>query len=78
MGFLKTLTSLLEENSNESIEKKLTKAIDKVEHTLNSTAQKAEVSIRRVDTAGQRLAVATERVESVNEKAEQIIIKKGE
>lgn len=55
MGLFSALSDLLDENSSNSFEKKLTSAIDKVENTLNTTLDKAESGIQQASTAVDKL-----------------------
>jgi hypothetical protein len=55
MGFFSVLNDLLDENSNNSLEKKLSSAIDKVEDTLNTTLDKAEGGIKQASSAVDKL-----------------------
>ena len=62
MGFFSALDSLLNENSDNSLEKKLGKALDKVDVALAATLDKAESGIKKVEQVGKaadRAAVAT-------------------
>jgi len=71
MGFLSALDSLLNENSDNSLEKKLGKALDKVESTLGATLDKAESGIKAVDQAGKKLDHVAATVEKAIDKTDQ-------
>ena len=77
MGFFSALNDLLDENSNNSFEKKLTGAIDRVEETLNTTLDKAEGGIRQASDAVDKLdstaKLAGEKVGVVADKADNTI-----
>jgi hypothetical protein len=77
MGLFNILGDLLDENSNNSLEKKLASAIDRVEDTLNTTLDKAEGGIEQaskaVDTLDSTANLVGEKVTVVATAAEKAI-----
>lgn len=63
MGFFSVLNDLLDENSDNSFEKKLTGAIDKVEATLGATLERAESGISQASDAVEKLDATANLVE---------------
>lgn len=52
MGFFSALDSLLDEDSDNSLEKTLGKALDKVESTLGATLDKADAGVQKLEQVG--------------------------
>lgn len=52
MGFFSALDALLDENSDNSLEKKLGHALDKVEKTLGATLDKADDGVKKLEQVG--------------------------
>jgi hypothetical protein len=77
MGFFSIINDLLDENSNNSLEKKLVGAIDKVEETLGTTLDKAEAGIGKagavVDKLDASASLVEEKVAVVSDAAEKTI-----
>jgi flagellar hook-basal body complex protein FliE len=77
MGFFNIINDLLDDNSNGSFEKKLSGVIDRVEDTLNTTLEKAEVGIKQASTAIDKLdgtaTLVEEKVSVAAETAEKTI-----
>lgn len=69
MGLFSTLSSLLDENSDGSLENRLGKFADGVESTLNKTLDKAESGIKKVDDAATRTVTSIQKVHTVTDKA---------
>jgi flagellar hook-basal body complex protein FliE len=65
MGLFGALSSLLDENSENSFEKTVTRAIDRVEDTLSATLDKAEAGV----------AVASQAVDKLDAGAQKIVDK---
>lgn len=63
MGLFSALNDLLDENSDNSFEKKLTRGIDKLEDTLNTTLDKAESGISQASSAVDKLDATANLVE---------------
>lgn len=72
MGFFNTLTSLLDENSDQSFEKRITGAIDGLEQKLNNGLDKAEDGIKKLDSAGQKIDKTASKINSTINKVDQI------
>lgn len=70
------LSSLLDEDSGNSLEDKLNGFIDKVEGTLGTTLDKAENGVRRADHIVSKLEKGADQVEAHTQKATDIITKK--
>ncbi len=51
MSLFKNLMNLLDEDSNDSIDKKITQVLDKVEATFTGGMNKVENNVKKVDTA---------------------------
>lgn len=63
MGFFSALNDLLDEDSDNSLENRLTKGIDGIEKMLNTTLDKTENSIKRIDNATTKLEDITDKTE---------------
>lgn len=55
MGWLSLINDMLDENSDNSLEKRLSGAIDKVESTLNTKLDRAETGLRQASDAVDKL-----------------------
>jgi hypothetical protein len=73
MGFFGALNTLLNEDSNESFEKKMGRALDRVENALQTGLDKAEQGVKQVDAAAERATAAEDKVDNVTEAAEKKI-----
>lgn len=76
MGLLNNFMSLLEEGDDASFEKKMNDALDKIEHVLGATVDKAESSLKKVDAAGKAVEHSVERVEQVSRTTMDVVNKK--
>ena len=66
MGLLNSFMSLLDEDSDTSFEKKMINALDKVEHVLGATVDKAESGFKKVDAAGKVIEQSVKKVDEVS------------
>ena len=73
MGFFDIVSGLLDENSSNSLENKLTNAIDAVEGTLGTVLEKAETGVQAASDAIDKLdataKLAEEKISVVSDKA---------
>ena len=71
MGFFSALDALLDENSDNSLEKKLGHALDKVEATLGATLDKADGGVKKLEQVGhaadKAAAVVTKTIDKTDE-----------
>lgn len=68
MGFFGALNSLLDENSDKSFEKRITGAIDRVEHALDKGVDKVDATARKAEFATEKV---TEIVDKTNQPADE-------
>lgn len=77
MGWFTLINDLLDENSDNSFEKKLGGAIDKLEGTLNTTLEKAETSVQHassvVDSLDNKAAALGDTLTSASDTANRTI-----
>lgn len=59
MGIFSLINDLLDENSGNSLEKKVVGAIDKLEDTLSSTLDKTETSVQQANKTVEKLESST-------------------
>lgn len=72
MGFFSTLSTLLDEDSDQSLEKRLTGAIDNVERKLNNGLDRAENGVKKVDDLGRKLDANAQKMSSAIDKVDDI------
>jgi hypothetical protein len=70
MGLFNTFMSLIEEGSDNTFEKKMNAALDKIEHTIGATVDKAETNIKKIDTVRQKAEASGKFVERITKIAE--------
>lgn len=70
MGFFGALSALLDENSEDSFENKLNRALDRVEVAVQGGLEKAESGIKKIDNAAERATKAIDTVDEVSKTAE--------
>lgn len=68
MGFFSALNALLDESSDNSFEKKIGQALDKVDATLGTTLDRAEAGIKKVDGASKKLEQVIDQTDQVTKK----------
>jgi hypothetical protein len=68
MSFLTSLSSLLDESSDESFEKKMNRGLDSIEKAIGSSVDKAEHGLKKIDNASKKIVAASNTVESTTEK----------
>jgi hypothetical protein len=73
MGLLNSLSKLLDESSDESLEKKLTAGLDRIEQTLGATVDKFEEGVRSVDKAASKVNDVGRVIESADKKISEVV-----
>ncbi len=73
MGFLNSLSSLLDENSPDSFEKKIIAGLDKIENTLGATIDKAEKGANTIGKVGQTVDNIGSTIESADKKIRKVL-----
>lgn len=76
MGLLNNFITLLEEGDDASFEKKMNNALDKIEHVLGTTVDKAENGMKKMDAATKAVEQTVQKVDKVSRAAVDVVNKK--
>lgn len=68
MSWLKSLSALLDEDSDKSVEK----VLDKVENRIGNATDKLEIGLKKIDNAGQEVVKYNDRAEAALNKLSKI------